>query len=95
MEYVTGHSVRIGHPTEKLAKGLVEEVRHPMYATATGLVAYALEQPDSAEPVEAATQKRTRGAFRLGGGTGRAGEGSILGGFKKFFEKAIDGSPVE
>lgn len=37
-EYVTGLDTRIGYPNEHLAKGLVEEVKSPVYATGVGLV---------------------------------------------------------
>ena len=38
IEYVTGLDARVGLPNEHLAKGMVEEVKSPMYATAIGLV---------------------------------------------------------
>jgi cell division protein FtsA len=90
-EYVTGQNARIGYPTGKLSKGLVEEVSHPMYATATGLVAYSLEQTALGTddvPMDACGRVRGLGAAP------RQREG-VLGGIKKFFEKAIEGSPVE
>jgi len=37
-EYVTGLSARIGYPNEHLAKGMVEEVKSPIFATGIGLV---------------------------------------------------------
>ncbi|MFT5156885.1 MAG: cell division protein FtsA [Bacteroidia bacterium] len=37
-EYVTGLDARIGYPNEHLAKGMVEEVKSPVYATGVGLV---------------------------------------------------------
>ena len=37
-EFVTGLDARIGFPTEHLAKGMVEEVKSPIYATSVGLV---------------------------------------------------------
>lgn len=37
-EYVTGLETRIGYPNEHLAKGFVEEVKSPAFATAVGLV---------------------------------------------------------
>lgn len=42
-EFVTGLPARIGYPNEHLAKGLVEEVKSPIYATAVGLVLRGLE----------------------------------------------------
>lgn len=38
VEYVTGMDARVGYPTEHLAKGMIEEVKSPMYATGIGLV---------------------------------------------------------
>jgi cell division protein FtsA len=37
-EFVTGLDARIGYPNEHLAKGMVEEVKSPIYATGVGLV---------------------------------------------------------
>jgi len=37
-EYVTGLDARVGYPNEHLAKGMVEEVKSPVFATAVGLV---------------------------------------------------------
>lgn len=36
--YVTGLDARVGYPNEHLAKGMVEEVKSPIYATGIGLV---------------------------------------------------------
>jgi cell division protein FtsA len=38
VEYVTGLDTRIGYPTEHLSKGMIEEVKSPMFATGIGLV---------------------------------------------------------
>ncbi|MCB0734040.1 MAG: cell division protein FtsA [Flavobacteriales bacterium] len=43
-EYVTGLDTRIGYPNEHLAKGLVEEVKSPVYATGVGLVLKGLDE---------------------------------------------------
>ena len=37
-EYITGMSVRIGYANEHLAKGTLEEISNPSYATSVGLV---------------------------------------------------------
>lgn len=42
-EYVTGLDARIGYPNEHLAKGMVEEVKSPVYATGVGLVLKGLQ----------------------------------------------------
>lgn len=60
-EYVTCLDARIGYPNEHLAKGLVEEVKSPIYATAVGLVLKGLREEaasynnfrEAAETVEA------------------------------------------
>lgn len=46
-EYVTGLDARIGYPNEHLAKGMVEEVKSPMYATGIGLVIKGLKTEDT------------------------------------------------
>lgn len=43
-EFVTGLDARIGYPNEHLAKGMVDEVKSPIYATAVGLVIRGLKQ---------------------------------------------------
>lgn len=48
-EFVTGLDARIGYPTEHLSKGMVEEVKSPIYATAVGLVLRGLEDERSTE----------------------------------------------
>lgn len=48
-EHVTGMDARIGLPGEHLAKGLVAEVNHPIYATSVGLVIHAVEHAEEAE----------------------------------------------
>jgi len=48
LEFVTGLEVNIGLPHQHLAKGMVEEVKSPMYATGIGLVLKGLENGISA-----------------------------------------------
>ncbi|MBK7567778.1 MAG: cell division protein FtsA [Bacteroidetes bacterium] len=36
--YITGMDARVGYPTEHISKSKVEDIRHPMYATAVGLI---------------------------------------------------------
>lgn len=43
-EFVTGLDARIGYPNEHLAKGMVEEVKSPVYATSVGLVLRGLTE---------------------------------------------------
>jgi cell division protein FtsA len=43
-EFVTGLDARIGYPNEHLAKGMVDEVKSPIYATSVGLVLRGLAE---------------------------------------------------
>lgn len=47
-EYITCLDARIGFPNEHLAKGLVDEVKSPIYATAVGLVLKGLREDSEA-----------------------------------------------
>lgn len=66
-EYVTGLDARIGYPNEHLAKGMVEEVKSPIYATAVGLVMKGLFDDGSEEgategrPIEAGAEPNKKG----------------------------------
>lgn len=51
-EYVTGLDARIGYPHEHLAKGMVEEVKSPVYATSVGLVLRGLKDSKPGIEVE-------------------------------------------
>lgn len=48
-EYITCLDARIGYPNEHLAKGLVEEVKSPIYATGVGLVLKGLRESAESE----------------------------------------------
>ena len=72
VKFRTGHDVRIGLPNEHLSGDPAEEVNHPMYSTAVGLILKGFEQyeadgkyfpepvaePQKQEPVEAPAEKR-------------------------------------
>ncbi len=45
-EYTTGMATRIGYPNEHLAKGMVDEVTSPMFATGVGLLIKGLERSE-------------------------------------------------
>jgi len=71
-EHVSGMDARIGYPGEHLAKGLVAEVNHPVFATAVGLVIHALDNPvhqevETTKPpeelVKAPEESKTRPRF--------------------------------
>lgn len=47
VEFHTGLDVRVGYPDEHLAKGMVEEVKSPAYATGIGLVMKGLNAVNS------------------------------------------------
>jgi len=49
IEYVTGLDARVGLPNEHLAKGMIEEVKSPMYATAIGLVMNGMQSEKPAK----------------------------------------------
>ena len=54
VEYVTGMDTRVGYPNEHLSKGMVEEMKSPMYATGIGLVLQGFGGKDtkaSKEPI--------------------------------------------
>jgi cell division protein FtsA len=44
--FLTGMEVRIGYPNEHLAKGTLEELASPMYATGIGLVIEGIKRYD-------------------------------------------------
>jgi cell division protein FtsA len=45
-EYTTGMATRIGYPNEHLAKGMVDEMTSPMFATGVGLLIKGLERTE-------------------------------------------------
>ena len=55
-EFVTGLDARIGYPNEHLAKGMVDEVKSPIYATSVGLVLRGL-----------ADERSSGGTINIGG----------------------------
>lgn len=48
-EFVTGLDARVGFPNEHLAKGMVEEVKSPVFATSVGLVLKGLVEGNATE----------------------------------------------
>jgi cell division protein FtsA len=50
--FVTGMDVRIGYPNEHLAKGTIEELTSPMYATGIGLVIEGISRHLNEEEME-------------------------------------------
>jgi cell division protein FtsA len=44
LEFIAGQEVKVGYPNQHIAKGIVAEVKSPMYATGAGLVIYGMER---------------------------------------------------
>lgn len=59
VEYITGLDARIGYPNEHLAKGMVEEVKSPMYATGIGLLMKGLKSTDKPNKFNNSTNNAT------------------------------------
>jgi cell division protein FtsA len=61
VEYVTGLDARIGYPTEHLAKGFNDQLKHPMFATGIGLVekVYVEEKEVATRPVQEKVEVET------------------------------------
>jgi len=55
-EYVTGLDARVGYPNEHLAKGMVEEVKSPLFATSVGLVLRGLLEDGETDNTERAIE---------------------------------------
>lgn len=64
IEYITGLDARIGYPNEHLAKGMVEEVKSPMYATGIGLLIKGLKTQDREEKKANGTGPQTQAEKR-------------------------------
>ncbi len=70
LELVTGLEVNIGLPNQHLAKGMVDEVKSPMYATGIGLVLKGIETNSHAfhsNNPEVKKKERTKSSFTLPG----------------------------
>jgi len=81
VEYITHCDVKIGLPDPHLGKGLIEEVRSPMFATCIGLVLKGFEdmEPNNEKtnnPKEKVKTKNNSGGLLSG----------FLGGFKKWMD---------
>lgn len=62
VEYCTTMDTRIGYSTEHLAKGKVEEIQHPMYATGIGLIIKGYEEELNKDKETEQTQGKKKGA---------------------------------
>lgn len=62
VEYCTTMDTRIGYSTEHLAKGKVEEIQHPMYATGIGLIIKGYEEELNKDKETKQTQGKKKGA---------------------------------
>lgn len=87
VEYTMGCEVKIGMPDPHLGKGLVEEVRSPMYATCVGLVLKGFEDMEpsrgDANAYKAVKREKVKSAAP-------EGEGGFIKGFFGSFKKWID-----
>ena len=63
VEYVTGIDARIGYPTEHLSKGLISEVRNPLFATGIGLVLHGAKTPIKSGNEEKVEKTKKTGLF--------------------------------
>jgi cell division protein FtsA len=93
VEYVTGIDCRVGYPNEYVGQGLVEEISNPMFATATGLVLYGLQQQQlrinaSLQPRrnQMTAQKQTISAAEAPRQQGSRLVDSVRSGFTSFFK---------
>ncbi|MFZ1592021.1 MAG: cell division protein FtsA, partial [Chitinophagales bacterium] len=59
VSYITGMDARVGFPTEHLSKSKSEDIRHPMYATAVGLILKGMEDRNFREQVVFEEQNTT------------------------------------
>lgn len=83
-EYITGLDARVGLPNEHLAKGMVEEVKSPMYATAVGLLIKGLRSTQEGNQNQSKKSENAEDAKRE---TIINKEGSAFLGKVKFFLK--------
>lgn len=83
LEYSTGYEVNLGYPNRNLSKGLVDEVKSPMFATGIGLVSYGLQNYQSDNNQAQNTHKATTSSSQQ---TKKTSEGNIFGSFMKLKE---------
>jgi cell division protein FtsA len=83
VEYITGKEVKLGLPDPHLGKGLVDEIRSPMYATCAGLVINGFK--NEAIPNNTGGQNSTKRVERT---SRHKNEGLLgfLGSFKKWLD---------
>jgi cell division protein FtsA len=78
-EYVTGMDTRIGFPSEHLAQGAFEELKHPMFATGIGLILKGFESYDNGQEIEQGQNERSSGVHQaVGGDDGNGKLGGML-----------------
>ncbi len=85
VEYILGCEVKIGLPDPHLGKGLVEEVRSPMYATCIGLVLRGFHDMDASTENANVRVKKTE-TIKAGTSSGNNFFGGILGGMKHWLK---------
>lgn len=82
VEYITHCDVKIGLPDPHLGKGLVDEVRSPMFATCIGLVLKGFDDMESSNEVTNNPKQKAK-VKAIGGGLFGGG---FFGGFKKWLD---------
>jgi cell division protein FtsA len=83
LEYTTGLEVQLGFPNQHLAKGMVSEVKSPMYATGAGLVIYGMEQLMKENQNTPGTAK-LNSANKASGSVKEKEQSNLLSAFKGF-----------
>jgi cell division protein FtsA len=87
-ELTTGLRTRVGYPTEHLLQGLVDQVNNPAYATAVGLVVYALKHSDPIQPSVSSSAPNPNRSIPRTNEMPRSG--GLLGRMRQFFEQGSD-----
>ena len=83
VEFILGCEAKVGLPDPHLGKGLVEEVRSPMYATCIGLVLKGFEDMEPTEGENTHKVKSKSKATTEGGGSVF---GNLFGSFKSWLK---------
>ena len=104
VKFKTGMDVRVGYPTEHLANESIDEVNHPMFSTAVGLVLKGFEHNDlngsktkTKDKVDEAEVKEEEIEFDddLMENEKKENKLGLLGGLKKVFSDIFDEEDAE
>jgi cell division protein FtsA len=83
VEFILGCEAKVGLPDPHLGKGLVEEVRSPMYATCIGLVLKGFEDM---EPTEGENTHKVKSKSKATAEGGGSVFGNLFGSFKSWLK---------